>query len=495
VNRHASRASLSVWSRSARWDVRDCASVVLRIRTDSWLSNIMSFGKQLLFGISAVIAVMMFCAAMSLATLWASRNETSEITSELLEQLETTQRLAVLSERLIASARGYMLTVDARERRLVDEVANELSQQLKSVTNEARRTLRMSQLVAVRLATERYLGEVYRVTSRSSVSELVYERDVQPAGAELTVAVRRLLESERRRAEQLTQRSGQRVQLAGIILVVGSGLGALIGVVLAVLVSRRLFGEYSRGQQTARAAAQAARARKELLDMASHDLRSPLHSIMLTVDVMRHEHGGSPQLDVLEHSAQRMQKLVEGLLDASEAETTGLILERQHTTISKLFQSTIEMFTTQADRAGVRLVVHEAPTDLIELDCERVLQILSNLVSNALSFTPRDGEITLRATRLVDSIRISVTDTGPGIPEEERTALFQSFYQAHQGRDQKRSRRGSVGLGLYIARSLVLAHGGRIGVDSQLGSGSTFWFELPAALATPSVNNRCASPS
>jgi signal transduction histidine kinase len=221
--------------------------------------------------------------------------------------------------------------------------------------------------------------------------------------------------------------------------------------------------------------------------MVSHDLRSPLNAMTLGVELISGTHGHLPHLSTLEHAAQRMKKLVEGLLDASQAETTGLVLDRERTTVGPLFESTVDLFATRAERARVHLAVARFPSDSIFLDRERVLQILSNLVSNALSFTPKGGQVSLAAVRLGLGFMFSVTDTCPCIPDDEQASIFQSFHQAQQGSEQRTSRRGSVGLGLYISRSLVLAHGGRIGVESKIGEGSTFWFEIPCEPDVPQV--------
>jgi signal transduction histidine kinase len=452
----------------------------------------MSFRKQLIVGIGALIAVMVFCAAMSIMTLWASSEDAADETALILDEMEAGQRVAVDAARLVATSRGYLLTGDAQDAAAVEQIERDLDSTLDELLQTGNARV-LAQSAAVRIAVQRYSIAIEQAAGQrtgkieTNQLEQLIEGRVAPIRAQLREAVRRLTFSERWRLHELSQRAGHRVRSAGAILVVGSGAGALSGIVLAVIVSHRLFGAYARGQEAQRSAEQAAAARKELLEMVSHDLRSPLQSITLGIDVLRGKHGELPQLTTIEHAAERVQTLVEDLLDASQAETTGLQLERNRLPARALLETTEELFASRAAKAGVQIRIGACGDDMISIDRDRMLQVLSNLVGNALSFTPRDGEIVLTATRVANRIRFAVRDTGPGIPDAERAHLFGAFEQGGEGRRGKRTRRGSVGLGLYIARNLVRAHGGRIGVDSTPGEGSTFWFELPLDEVRPSA--------
>ncbi|HEU4612333.1 MAG TPA: HAMP domain-containing sensor histidine kinase, partial [Kofleriaceae bacterium] len=351
----------------------------------------------------------------------------------------------------------------------------------------------VAESAAVRIAVQRYAIAIEQAAAHRADEietgqlEQLVEGKLAPVRQQLRQAVQGLTFSERWRLHEISQRADHHVRAAGVVLVVGSGAGALIGIVLAVIVSRRLFGAYARGQEAQRSAEQAAAARKELLEMVSHDLRSPLQSITLGIEVMRGKHGDLPQLTTIAHATERVQTLVEDLLVASQAETRGLQLERTQLSARAVLDATEELFASRAAKAGVRIRIDTCDEDVISIDRDRILQVLSNLVGNALSFTPRDGEIVLAATRVANRIRFAVRDTGPGIPEAEQAHLFDAFEQGGAGRRGKRTRRGSVGLGLYIARNLVRAQGGRIGVDSTPGEGSTFWFELPLEERPPSA--------
>jgi len=139
-----------------------------------------------------------------------------------------------------------------------------------------------------------------------------------------------------------------------------------------------------------------------------------------------------------------------------------------------LAESAIEQFKAEADAKGVRLSADIAiPEVRVLADHERVGHIFSNLINNALRHTQREGSVTVGAALTNGAVRFTVTDTGTGIAKEYHERLFEKFFQVPDGGPK------GTGLGLYIAREIVRGHGGDIGVESEPGKGSTFWFTLP----------------
>jgi signal transduction histidine kinase len=441
---------------------------------------------------------MLFCATMSMVALWASSHDASDATAELLEEVEAGQQIAVDAERLVAVSRGYLLSGDIRHARNVMFVRRELERVLDTLDDRLIPEV-LAEIIAVRAAVEGYVSEVTAVSALRSEGasateiERLFEERIGPSRQLLRTAVDGLTRSERSRVHDLADRTGKRVRIAGGVLVVGSAVGTLIGILLAIIVARRLSGEFERGRLAAQRAMEAARARKDLLEMVSHDLRSPLQAIMLGLDVIGAKHRDLPHLKTVEHAAERVHKLVEDLLDASRAETKGLQLDRRRWAPRVLLDMTHELFAARAEKAGVRLELEDGAEDAVTVDRERILQVLTNLVANALSFTPPNGTISLSATKIARFMRFSVRDSGPGIAAEDRARLFGAFEQGADDQASRRKRRGSIGLGLYIATNLVRAHGGRIGVDSVVGQGSTFWFEVP--LSAISAIERSAGAS
>ncbi|MCY1045096.1 PAS domain-containing sensor histidine kinase [Corallococcus sp. bb12-1] len=224
---------------------------------------------------------------------------------------------------------------------------------------------------------------------------------------------------------------------------------------------------------------QATRVRDEVLRIVAHDLRAPLNVIALSAGVLRKELPESRALqrplDSLEKSLQRANRLIQDLLDVARLEGGGLSVERELLDVAPLVREAVELHRALAEAKSLQLVAvvpEGLPT--VFADRERALQIFSNLVGNALKFTPEGGSITLRVRAEGGQVRFSVRDTGPGIPPEDLPHLFEPFWQAHAKRKE------GAGLGLAIVKGLVEAHGGQLGVESHPGAGSTFFFTLPA---------------
>jgi signal transduction histidine kinase len=224
---------------------------------------------------------------------------------------------------------------------------------------------------------------------------------------------------------------------------------------------------------------QAVRAREEVLAIVSHDLRNPLSAIMLSASMLQMIQVSDPdeaeQLEIIEVGARRMSRLIEDLLDVTRMEGgKALPIEPAALEIESLFREANEIFKPQAAAGSVTLD-YSVPegTPQVHADRHRVMQVLSNLVGNALKFTPAGGVVSFRAESLKDEVLLTVADTGPGIPEENLSDIFNPYWQA------KRTARMGAGLGLPIAKGIVEAHHGRIWVESEPGKGTKFCFTLP----------------
>jgi PAS domain S-box-containing protein len=234
--------------------------------------------------------------------------------------------------------------------------------------------------------------------------------------------------------------------------------------------------ENARLYQTAQ---RALRAREEVLGVVSHDLRNPLHTIVTTAlflsETTRERRTETRRwLDVIGRAAQQMDSLIGDLLDASSMEAGRFEVALASRDLAALLGECCEQFRPLCRAQELELRC-EIPGGLppVPFDERQLQRVLGNLVGNAIKFSRRGGTIRLRAEEAPGEVRVGVTDQGPGIPDEHRARVFDRFWKA-DGAD----RRGA-GLGLAIARGIVEAHGGRIWVESQPGTGSTFWFALP----------------
>jgi signal transduction histidine kinase len=219
-------------------------------------------------------------------------------------------------------------------------------------------------------------------------------------------------------------------------------------------------------------------AREQVLGVVAHDLRNPLNLVSMTTQLLA-EPDLTPErrqstIAISTRAVQRMNRLIGDLLDIVRLETGHLSLNLGRSDVNRLLTETVEEFEARASEQGISLVVTSAPAGtVIQADEERMLQLIDNLVGNALKFTPSGGRVSIGGYVDDGELRVAVADTGPGIPEEQRSRLFDRFWQA-RGTD----RRG-LGLGLAIAKGIAEAHGGRLWVDSTVGEGSTFQFAIP----------------
>jgi signal transduction histidine kinase len=221
--------------------------------------------------------------------------------------------------------------------------------------------------------------------------------------------------------------------------------------------------------------------RDDFLAMVSHDLRSLLGGIALRAAALaRLPATEDPtgkvgrNAEIIQRFSARMNRLIGDLLDAASIEAGKLSVDPQRHDVVRLCRDSMEAFQLAASAQGIQFTCESGADSLVaEFDHERILQVLTNLVGNALKFTGKGGRIALRVERRANDVCFAVADTGEGIPSDRLEKIFDRFFQSH-GND----RRG-LGLGLFIAKSLVEAHGGRIWAESAVGRGSTFFFTLP----------------
>ncbi len=227
-------------------------------------------------------------------------------------------------------------------------------------------------------------------------------------------------------------------------------------------------------------ARQSIRAREHLMAVSAHDLRNSLSLALMslsTIDGVGEGSNGTLQksrIALLRKGLGRMQRLVDDLLDFSTIETGHLSISSTEQSVTTIVDEAMEAFREAALLKGITLVGRK-PAEPCRIDCDafRLFQVLSNLLGNALKFTPMGGKITVTAIDYVDEVEFSVSDTGCGIAPTELPRIFEAYRRA------ARSRLGGVGLGLSIAKGIVESHGGRMGVESRLGEGTVFFFRLP----------------
>src|SRR6185312_5625024 len=244
------------------------------------------------------------------------------------------------------------------------------------------------------------------------------------------------------------------------------GLFCAIGVALSAMVE---------SLHRARARAEAAvRSRERVMEIVAHDLRNPLGAIGMSAEALllkatRDE--DRRDVERILRATSRMNRLIGDLVDVSGIEHETLAMTRTREPVESIIRETAEAFAPRAEQRHITLEVQSPPADLaIAADRARIVQLLGNLVGNALKFTPEGGRVAVRVSAQNQLVRFEVADTGPGIPPDDVPHIFEQYWKGDGE---------GTGLGLFIARSIVEAHRGELGVKTAPGAGATFFFTLP----------------
>jgi two-component system, OmpR family, phosphate regulon sensor histidine kinase PhoR len=231
--------------------------------------------------------------------------------------------------------------------------------------------------------------------------------------------------------------------------------------------------------------------RTEFIDNLSHELRTPLSTVSLLAETLARD---AERADVPERMKERIAKvevetghlvqMVSELLDLARIEGGSQLRMDEDVDLGRLAESSAERLRLFAERQGVTIAVEVAPgVPLVRGDEDRLGQVFVNLVHNAVKFSPDGGDVAIQVRREGDVVAVSVRDHGIGIAKADRTRIFERFYKT----DRARVRGGGTGLGLSIARHVIQGHGGRMGVESEEGKGSTFTFTVPLRGPDPST--------
>jgi signal transduction histidine kinase len=227
-------------------------------------------------------------------------------------------------------------------------------------------------------------------------------------------------------------------------------------------------------------AQQAIQLREDVLAIVSHDLRNPLGAItlgaqrLLESDELESLEKARSSLERILRSAKHMRSLTDELLEVASIHTGQLRLNREVADMAALLDDTLAMLEPSAHKKKITLgKTLTTQSMFVSCDREKIMRVVANLLNNAVKFTPVKGRIDVLAELVGKEIRVHVRDTGPGIANADQASLFERYWKGAS------AGRGGMGLGLYIARGIVEAHGGQLSVTSDLGNGSTFTFSLP----------------
>ena len=221
---------------------------------------------------------------------------------------------------------------------------------------------------------------------------------------------------------------------------------------------------------------EAVQARDEVLAVVSHDLRNPVGTIAAAAELLAEVEipadRQTENLDIIQRAAERINRLIQDLLDVTQIEAGRLSVRAEALDVAGVIEDAVSHARLQASLENIQ-VSSEIPASLppVEADRDRILQVLANLIENAVKFTPEGGSVAVSASPAGEGVSITVSDNGPGIEPEVQDHLFDRFWKGH--------RASGAGLGLAIVKGILKAHGADVRVESEVGSGSAFSFTLP----------------
>lgn len=227
---------------------------------------------------------------------------------------------------------------------------------------------------------------------------------------------------------------------------------------------------------------QAYAAREQMLAVVSHDIKNPLSAIQLEAEMLlrvAERDPDSPIAESVRHQARRILKttdrlktLIADLLDKNKSEVGLSSLTREENNVSKLFQEVLDSFENLITKKNLTVITNFSPDLFLELDKNKMYQVMSNLLCNAIKFTPQDGTIQLNIKELENEYHFSVADNGPGLNPLELEQIFEKYWTGDI------TGRSGTGLGLFICKTIIEAHGGHIGAENLESGGARFWFTL-----------------
>jgi signal transduction histidine kinase len=401
------------------------------------------------------------------------------------------QRLRWSAELMVSTGRGYLLSGAPEHEAKLHQAAEDFGVHLGRLEQSSVSAVSRSLLAEVERAADQFRRhQAALVAARADARDPEqvarrFEEDLRPSRVRLSQALDHLVEQKEAHLHEIyAQVATDRRHLMSSTWAVLLAL-TLTTLAIAAVFAGLLLRAY-RTEEEARARAQrAVSARDELLGVVAHDLRSPLGAIMMkagTLQRQRSPEAVAKQAASIENVALRMDFIIKSLLDAATLETGKFSINTAPCPVEALLQETADLFGSAAAARSIVLDRAAADPDLVlQADRDRLLQVLSNLVGNALKFTPPSGHVGFGAERRGETVRFSVTDTGPGISATDVPHVFERFWK-----QEKRDSKGT-GLGLFIAHHIVEAHGGRIWVESEPGHGATFHFEIPGVMPARAI--------
>jgi signal transduction histidine kinase len=434
------------------------------------------------FGLVTLITAVTAVGAAVFARREAARRE--KILEAYADDLSEAFQAQLAAEQMVAIGRGYLLVAEPRFLDRLNDAESQLDQALRALQRPGLSAREIELVTSVRTSAEHYRSIFDQIPVAASADARaqrvsILREELIPRRVDLGRRLEQLVQH--RRGIQLdARREADRMAARTFALALAlSAIAVAFSVLLAWRFIQHLASIYRRAEAAAEDARRSSSAREELLGVVAHDLRNPLNAISLqAVSIARHS--TDPRTEeraaAIRRLTGRMDALIGMLLEAARVEAGRLSLSWRRCEVSDLLAAVDETFGGTARAQSIRLQLDPSPRGLgCWGDPERIAQVLSNLIGNALKFTRPGGMVRIGAAASGFHVRFEVRDAGPGIAPEHLPRVFDRFWRADD------SGRKGTGLGLFIAKGIVDAHRGRIWVESEVGAGSAFIFELPVA--------------
>lgn len=444
-----------------------------------------SFQARLLAGYAVIILFLaggMAIAIRQLAELTAA--QVGHIQHTELEITEA-ERLRWSGELIVSAGRGYLIAAAPELRRRVRQAEAEFDDGVqaladadltpggRSLVAEVERSA-----VAFRRAQKRVLAER---NDAGDLAELTrrFEAELLPLHDRFALSLDRLVEHKTALVRELYADAQRRAENLTFLMHGTLGLLVLASLAAACYFARQLGRSYRHEHEANQLTRTALAARDQIMGMVAHDLRNPLNAITMKAGLLQEATAPEKvrqQAQSIVNVAMRMEFLIRTMLDVTTIEAGKLSVTLARCAVETLLHDTQEMFAPLAASKHIGLNSESRePNLVVQADRERLLQVLSNLLGNALKFTPDDGRVTLTAQRVGELVRFAVIDSGPGIPREHVANVFDRFWK------KEAPGKKGTGLGLFIAKGIIEAHGGRIWVETERDQGAGFCFTIPLA--------------
>jgi signal transduction histidine kinase len=449
------------------------------------MSDVRSVRRALVASFALLAVLVVVTGYIAVRALQDTIAKKDEVALAYANELATIERLRFRAENVVAISRGVLLTGDREFPEAYDEAKALLLAELWSLQGVAEEPQLLENVTHV---ADWYLHLTdITIKHRTTVPDArailpLHEEVLRPARDELEASLNALVVGTERTLRAEFQQTERRAKYVQRVLIIISAFELLFGVLIAHFAVRQLVRRFAAEEGALHVAETEATAREEILNVVAHDLRSPLAAIMLQTQNMQRRgiEDGRIRRSVasIDQAATRMRHLIEEVLEVARIDASKMQLKRDRCVVAELLSNTQALFSAQAENKGVALSMPLPPRSLsVDADCERLTRVITNIVGNAIKFTPPGGTIDVRAREEGDVVRFTITDSGPGIPKDALPHLFERHWQ-----QRKRARGEGLGLGLYIAKSIVELHGGEIDVDSTPGEGTTFTFTIPKVI-------------